>query len=66
MKRFINLPAMIYYGVNSDKAILMRINNVPRSAATEMGVEYKKEFGVIYQQFFDQIKQWIEGIPCDK
>ena len=30
-----NLPAMIYYGVNSDEAILMGMNNVPRSAAKE-------------------------------
>lgn len=66
LKRATNLPAMIYYGVNSDEAILMRMNNVPRSVATEMGVEYKKEFGDIYQQSSNEIKHWIEGLPCDK
>ena len=53
---------MIYYGVNSDEAILMRMNNVPRSVAAEMGVEYKKDFDNIYKQSSYEIRQWIEGL----
>lgn len=37
-----NLPSMIYYGVDSSEAVLMRSTNIPRSIATEMGQLYKK------------------------
>ena len=66
MQKAANLPAMIYYGVNSDEAILMRMNNVPRSVAAEMGVEYKKNFDNIYKQSSYEIRQWIEGLSFDK
>lgn len=66
LQRAANLPAMIYYGVNSDEAILMCMNNVPRSVATEMGVEYKKEFDNIYKQSSYEIRQWIDGLSTDK
>ena len=66
LQKMANLPAMIYYGVNSDEAILMRMNNVPRSVASEMGVEYKKDFDNIYKQSSYEIRQWIEGLSSDK
>lgn len=41
-KRSINLlPAMVYHGVRSEEAVLMRMNNVPRSIAEPLG----KQFG---------------------
>ena len=41
-KRRINLlPAMVYHGVRSEEAVLMRMNNVPRSIAESLG----KQFG---------------------
>ena len=37
-KRRINtLPAMIYHGVHTEEAVLMRMNNVPRSIAESLG-----------------------------
>lgn len=42
----------------------MRMNNVPRSIAAEMGVE--KDFDNIYKQSFYEIRQWIEGLLSDK
>ena len=37
-RRRINaLPAMIYHGVNTEDAVLMRMNSVPRSAAGTLG-----------------------------
>lgn len=36
------LPAMIYHGVHTSEAVLMRMNNVPRSISENMGAEYKK------------------------
>jgi hypothetical protein len=32
-----NLPAMLYHGVNTEPAVLMRINAVPRSIAPTLG-----------------------------
>lgn len=32
-----NLPAMLYHGVNTEAAVLMRINAVPRSIAPKLG-----------------------------
>ncbi|WP_035189453.1 hypothetical protein, partial [Acidiphilium sp. JA12-A1] len=41
-KRRINtLPAMIYHGVSSEDAVLMRMNSVPRSAAERLGALYR-------------------------
>ena len=39
------LPAMIYHGVRTEEAVLMRMNAAPRSAAEELGSLYKDAFG---------------------
>ena len=42
-KRSLNLlPAMLYHGVSSENAVLMRMNSVPRSVAKRLG----EKFGV--------------------
>ena len=42
-KRTINsLPAMIYYGVPTEEAVLMRMNGVPRSAAVAVGKMFSR------------------------
>ncbi len=38
------LPAMIYHGVNSESAVLMRMNSVPRSVSTALGSLYESKF----------------------
>ena len=35
-----SLPAMIYHGVNSESAVLMRMNSVPRSVADPLGKRF--------------------------
>lgn len=42
-KELNRLPAMIYYGVNSEEAVLMRMNAVPRSLANIAGEKYKQD-----------------------
>ncbi|MTI15552.1 DEAD/DEAH box helicase [Sansalvadorimonas verongulae] len=37
-----NLPAMIYHGVRSEEAVLMRMNSVPRSVAEGLGDQFKQ------------------------
>ena len=41
-----NLPSMIYYGVNSEEAVLLRKENVPRTVASRFGEIMKDEFGI--------------------
>lgn len=36
-----NLPAMLYHGVQSEAAVLMRMNSVPRTIAEAVGAEFK-------------------------
>lgn len=45
-KRRINsLPAMIYHGVKTEAAVLMRMNSVPRSIAEPLGKEFERKVG---------------------
>jgi replicative superfamily II helicase len=45
-KRQINLlPAMIYHGVRSEEAVLMRMNGVPRSLAENIGMSFRTTSG---------------------
>jgi hypothetical protein len=41
LKAINSLPARIYHGVNTDAAVLMRMNSVPRSVAVEMGRHFE-------------------------
>ena len=41
-RRINSLPAMIYHGVRSEDAILMRMNSAPRSAAEALGGRYRE------------------------
>ena len=36
-----NLPARVYYGVNSDEAVALRLLGVPRTAATPLAQELR-------------------------
>ena len=45
-RRRINmLPAMIYHGVRTEDAVLMRMNSAPRSAAENLGNLYRETIG---------------------
>jgi hypothetical protein len=45
-KRRINsLPAMVYHGVKTEAAVLMRMNSVPRSIAERLGTEFERKAG---------------------
>ncbi|MBA5249917.1 MAG: DEAD/DEAH box helicase [Gammaproteobacteria bacterium] len=42
-KRQINLmPSMMYYGVNNEESVLMRLNSVPRSFTNDLAQAFKK------------------------
>ncbi len=42
LRQINNLPAMLYHGVKSEEAVVMRMNSVPRSIAENLANEYKK------------------------
>lgn len=45
-RRRINaLPAMIYHGVSTEEAVLMRMNSVPRGIAEKLGNEFRQSLG---------------------
>lgn len=45
LRRINNLPAMLYHGVRSEEAVLMRMNSVPRSIAENLATEFKGKRG---------------------
>jgi hypothetical protein len=44
-RRLNALPAMIYHGVRTEDAVLMRMNAAPRSAAERLGEMYRRDAG---------------------
>jgi len=65
-KKLSNLPAMIYYGVDTDEGILMRINNVPRHLANDLGKKYTSEGNDIYTSTSSQVHDWLSALPYNK
>ena len=61
-----NLPAMVYYGVDSDEAILMRMNSMPRSISATMGREYVKEKADIYGAKSSDVVEWLNELDDSK
>lgn len=44
-RRINAVPAMIYHGVRSEEAVLMRMNSAPRTAAEALGALYRQVIG---------------------
>ncbi len=65
-RQLANLPSMIFYGVDSDDAILMRLNNVPRSLSKKMGSIYKDEKSDYQNSIPSEVMTWIKGLDDRK
>ena len=53
---------MIHYGVNSDEAVLLRKNNLPRSLASRMGELFRASVGDdIFNQSSTSIRTWLKN-----
>jgi hypothetical protein len=63
-KRRINsLPAMIYHGVKTEAAVLMRMNSVPRSVAEPLGKEFERKTGVLAgNQTVGAAREFLRGL----
>lgn len=59
-----SLPAMVYHGVNTEEAVLMRMNNVPRSAATKLGELYKQSVPHDSPEYFSagNARAFVKGL----
>lgn len=67
-KRRINaLPAMIYHGVNSEDAVLMRMNAAPRSAAEGLGSLYRDVTGEDMGRYsVGAARRFLQGLGADE
>jgi len=67
-RKLSNLPAMIYYGVNSDEAILMRMNNMPRSISQKAGELFVQENRStdLYSTKSTDVVKWLREIDDHK
>lgn len=61
-RKLSNIPAMIYYGVDSDEAILMRMNNIPRKISRQFGKEYLKVNKDINKSTPSEAYDWISNL----
>ena len=66
-RRIANLPAMVYYGVDSEEAILMRMQGVPRSISKRLGTVYRDQTPGqdIYSVGADDVMGWLNGLSDD-
>ena len=62
-KRLASLPAMIYYGVNTEESVLMRTHSVPRRIAGKLGRAYKVH-NDIYNNTSSVI-DWLDNLDVD-
>ena len=62
-KRLLNIPAMIYYGVRTNEAILLRKALVPRSISNNLGNQLKNEYGDnTYNMSIKDISNWLNNL----
>ena len=58
-----SLPAMIYYGVNTEESVLMRMNSVPRRIAGKLGRAYKADNNIYTHTL--GVLDWLNNLHDD-
>ena len=64
-RQFNLLPAFLYHGVNSEEAVLMRMNQVPRSVATKLGDEMRKADGSGRSISVGEAREYVRSLRPD-
>jgi len=62
-----NLPAMVYYGVDTEEAILMRMQGVPRGISKKLGAAYRTHYpnqDLCKADTYD-VMDWLDEQPDD-
>ena len=57
-----NFSSMIFYGVDSEEAILMRFNSIPRSISKKMGEIYKNDVPEYHKSTPSDALAWINAL----
>jgi replicative superfamily II helicase len=66
-RKLANIPAMVYYGVDSDEAILLRKAGVPRSISKNLGYSLRQELGEdLYNKNLSDISAWLKQLSDGK
>jgi hypothetical protein len=61
-----NLPAMLYHGVNTEEAVLMRMNAVPRTIATALGAKFAKASGEAERtQTVREVREFLRSLTIE-
>jgi len=62
-RKIANLPAYLYYGVNTDEGVLMRKNNIPRSIANRMGRLFKEYNNLdnVFEVSSSEVTRWLDS-----
>lgn len=60
-RRLRNLPAMVYYGVDSEEAVLLRMMNVPRKIARPLSNMFKEDFEGEYPSL-SEARSWLTSL----
>lgn len=62
-KKKINLlPAFLYHGVDTEEAVLMRMNQVPRSVAKRLGERMRREAGTTRTLTVSEARQFVNNL----
>ena len=56
------LPAMVYHGVRSEEAVLMRMNMVPRSISESLGKEYRRVSAADGKSNTREVRSFLEEL----
>lgn len=64
-RKLSNLPAMIYYGIDTDEGILMRMNSIPRSIASNFASKYASMNEDVYSASPADAYNWISSLSSN-
>jgi len=62
-KKLAELPAMVYYGVDTTEAIALRKARLPRAASKSLSNKLKRDFGdTLYEKTGSEIENWVNSL----
>lgn len=56
------LPAFLYHGVDTEEAVLMRMNQIPRSVAKRLGERLRREAGTTQRFTISEAREFVKNL----